>query len=126
LYLDPPYVPLSTTSNFTAYQPDGFNEADQGDLARMARQAAAGGATVVISNHDTQISRELYEGATLISLQVSRSISASASSRTKVGEILAVFSPMEIPLPSVPWSRTPQLHCPSIDFQQVGVSTHSG
>jgi DNA adenine methylase len=125
VYLDPPYVPLSPTSNFNAYHPDGFTGTDQGDLARMARQAAARGATVVVSNHDTPLSRELYEGATLISLQVTRSISASASSRTKVGEILDVFSPTETPISSIPWSRAPQFHGPSINFRQVGVASHS-
>lgn len=93
VYLDPPYLPLSSTANFNAYHTEGFNAEDQEDLARLAREAAHRGALVIISNHDTEKARELYEGAFFRELQVARSISGSAASRKRVGELLAVFMP---------------------------------
>jgi DNA adenine methylase len=91
VYLDPPFLPLSATSNFTAYHSDGFTSADQTDLAALSRQAAFRGALVLVSNHDTEFARQLYAGASLVELQVLRSVGANARSRKRVGELLAVF-----------------------------------
>lgn len=91
VYLDPPYLPLSATSNFNAYHSDGFTTDDQSELASLAREAAARGALVVISNHDTDFARQLYAGASLVELRVARSVGANANSRKRVGELLAVF-----------------------------------
>lgn len=48
VYCDPPYVPLSSTSNFTDYASGGFGPSDQADLAELALEAAQRGSTVVI------------------------------------------------------------------------------
>lgn len=93
VYLDPPYLPLSTTASFNAYHTDGFGPQDHIDLACLAREAAGRGAHVIISNHDTEEARALYAGAAFREFQVTRSISGSAASRKRVGELLAVFSP---------------------------------
>lgn len=93
VYCDPPYVPLSLTSSFTSYAPGGFDIADQRDLADLARQTSARGIKVVISNHDTPVTRELYEGADIVAFDVRRSVGASRESRGTSPEILAVFNP---------------------------------
>jgi len=93
VYLDSPYVALSSTANFSSYIAGGFSDADQYDLAQLARKASVRGALVIVSNHDTAQTRDLYAGATIIELQVTRSVGADASSRKKVGELLAVFGP---------------------------------
>ena len=46
---------------------------------------------VVISNHDTQFTREIYKGAKFKRIKVQRSISQSAERRVKVKELIAVF-----------------------------------
>lgn len=93
VYVDPPYLPLSPTAKFDSYCAGGFSGMDQADLASLAREAAERGALVVVSNHDTPLARELYIGATLVELQVVRSVGADAGTRKKAGELLAVFSP---------------------------------
>ena len=60
VYCDPPYVPLSETASFTDYVSGGFSSHDQEDLARRGYQAAKRGAVVLISNHDTPLTRSLY------------------------------------------------------------------
>lgn len=92
-FCDPPYVPLSKTASFTAYSTGGFSMELQTELAELARKAAAAGGTVLISNHDTAFTREIYAGAELIPLQIQRSISCKGEQRGAVGEILAVFRP---------------------------------
>ncbi len=93
VYCDPPYAPLSPTSNFTSYATGGFSLDHQHDLARRAAHAARKrGIPVLISNHDTELTRVLYKGAEIKPLQVSRFISPKADGRGKVGEILALYT----------------------------------
>lgn len=91
VYCDPPYVPLSKTASFTAYAAGGFGPHDQRELVDEARAAAKRGARVVLSNHDTPETRELYLGAELESIRVHRAISQRAETRGLVGELIAVY-----------------------------------
>ena len=88
VYCDPPYVPLSPTANFTSYCVDGFRHEDQEMLAECARNASV---PVVISNHDTDVSRQLYHDADITSFEIQRSISCVGDSRIKASELLASF-----------------------------------
>lgn len=93
IYCDPPYAPLSQTSNFTDYSKDGFSQQDQQQLASLACQAAQqrGIQGVLLSNHDSPFTREIYQGADLTSLMASRFISQDSGTRNKVGELLALY-----------------------------------
>ena len=91
VYCDPPYVPLSDTASFTAYAKQGFSKQDQKDLAQCAIQAQSRGAKVYISNHDTPFTHTLYKDAQIELFAVKRVISANASSRGNVGELLAKY-----------------------------------
>ncbi len=92
VYCDPPYVPLSPSANFTSYSANGFGEEEQRRLARMATKLANRNVTVVISNHDTKLTREIYAGAEIHSFDVRRFISRDGANRANVREILAVFN----------------------------------
>ncbi len=92
VYCDPPYAPLSNTANFTSYAGNGFTLDDQAALADIAEKAAAErGIPVLISNHDTTLTRRLYHGADLSVVKVKRTISRNGSGRNKVDELLALF-----------------------------------
>lgn len=91
VYFDPPYVPIDETSNFTQYSKDDFNYEQHVELVNLAKLLASKGIKVIISNHDTPITQELYKEAQLSYLQVQRNISANSSSRKKVGELLAIY-----------------------------------
>lgn len=93
VYCDPPYVPLSATASFTSYSAGGFTQDDQAALAGKARELAADGVTVLISNHDTAFTRDAYAGARIISFDVRRTISCNGGGRGKVRELLAIFRP---------------------------------
>jgi DNA adenine methylase len=90
-YCDPPYLPVSATSNFTAYSAGGFGWDDQVELAARARALAGKGVRVVLSNHDLPEVRELYAGAHIESVAVQRNISQKGDRRVKVDEVIAVF-----------------------------------
>jgi DNA adenine methylase len=91
IYADPPYVPLSQTSQFTAYASSPFGEVEQRTLAEKAKQLAKRGVSVLLSNHDTAFTRLVYEGAVIDSFKVQRNISAKAQGRQTVQELLALF-----------------------------------
>jgi DNA adenine methylase len=93
-YCDPPYLPLSQSSNFDSYAVGGFGLKEQLDLAELAAAAAKKGATVVISNHYNWYSKELYKemyGARIYKTSVSRTISSKTDNRKAVEEIIAIF-----------------------------------
>lgn len=91
VYCDPPYVPLSQTANFTNYSAGGFSSAEQEELASLAVRCSRKGIPVVISNHDTVFTREIYSTADIETLTVRRFISCDGKNRNKVAELLAAF-----------------------------------
>ncbi|RDB35165.1 MAG: Dam family site-specific DNA-(adenine-N6)-methyltransferase [Spirobacillus cienkowskii] len=91
VYCDPPYVPISITSNFTSYHANEFGKKQQQELANCAINAKNQGHTVVISNHDTIFTREIYANAKIDALTVRRSISSKAKTRGNAHELLATF-----------------------------------
>ncbi len=92
VYCDPPYVPLSKTASFTSYAKGGFNLDDQAQLANLAEISAFEKSTpVLISNHETILTRKIYEKAKLDIIKVKRTISPKANTRKKVNEILALY-----------------------------------
>jgi len=90
VYCDPPYVPLSETAKFSSYDKTGFTIDQHIELAKLAESAKV---PVLVSNHDTPLTRQLYKNASeIISYSSSRSISCEGHTRMPVQEILAVFS----------------------------------
>ncbi len=95
VYCDPPYTPLSNTAHFTDYFAGGFSWEDQIELTQWASTLVKRGIQVVISNHNTKPTRDLYlgAGARMKKFKVRRTISCDAENRDMVSELLAVFQP---------------------------------
>lgn len=92
VYCDPPYMPASATSDFTNYAQGGFHERDQFDLVVAARAAAARGAWVALSNHDTPLMREFYHDADeRHELSARRRISCHGAERADARELLVIY-----------------------------------
>ena len=92
IYCDPPYHPISKTAKFTLYTKGSFDETDQAELARLAESTSHRGIHVLISNHDTEFTRNLYQNAQdIYAFDVQRSIASRAAQRVSVKEVLAYF-----------------------------------
>ncbi len=91
VYCDPPYAPLSATANFTAYHTNSFTLEQQAHLAEIAEGLVERHIPVLISNHDTMLTREWYQRAKLHVVKVRRSISSNGGTRKKVDELLALY-----------------------------------
>jgi DNA adenine methylase len=62
IYFDPPYAPISRTSNFTSYTGSGFNAQDQERLQRLVVRLAGRGCFVLLSNSTADEIDALYDG----------------------------------------------------------------
>jgi DNA adenine methylase len=92
VYCDPPYVPKSETANFTSYSMTKFGEKEQVELAQLAESLRDKGVKVMISNHDTPFTQEIYKNAAEIhTFPVKRSISCVGNKRHDVAELVAVY-----------------------------------
>ena len=91
IYCDPPYVPFSENTKPLPYTQKKFSELDQIELAELAKTTAERGIPVIISNHDTQFTRQCYQSAQIKSFSVSRWINCQAALRQPVKELIAVF-----------------------------------
>lgn len=88
VYFDPPYLPLSRTSSFTAYDRHPFGIAEHERLAATFASLGERGVYALLSNSDTPTTRALYESFRPASVLMARPISSKGSARGKVSELL--------------------------------------
>ncbi len=88
VYLDPPYDPVSATSNFTSYTAGAFTWEDQQRLADECRTLNRRGVRFVLSNSATPRIRELYKSFEQRTVRAPRHISCKGDGRGHVDELL--------------------------------------
>jgi DNA adenine methylase len=95
VYCDPPYEPLTPTSNFASYTANGFTSSDQARLQREIVAAARRGAHIVLSNSSAPLIVSLYTSADarraglwLRRVPARRSINSRATLRGPVDEVI--------------------------------------
>ena len=88
VYLDPPYVPVSSTANFTSYTPQGFDFNMQIRLKFFCDYIHSIGAYFMLSNSYTDLILELYSDYTIKTVEASRALNCKSSGRGKVNEVL--------------------------------------
>ncbi|MCV6608132.1 MAG: DNA adenine methylase [Campylobacterales bacterium] len=88
IYFDPPYVPINTTSSFTSYTDQGFDEDMQIRLKELCEYIDSIGGYFLLSNSDTDLVRELYKNFKIDRVLASRSVNSDGEKRGKVYEVL--------------------------------------
>ena len=88
IYFDPPYQPLSVTSNFTSYTKEGFAEEAQVHLSEIYRELDTRGCKVMLSNSFNKLILRLYHGFKIVTVNAKRSINSNATKRGEVKEVL--------------------------------------
>jgi DNA adenine methylase len=88
VYFDPPYIPLSATANFTAYQRHGFGMANQEKLAEVFDRLAASGVKVMLSNSDVPWVHERYGRHAIRVIAARRAVNSNGARRGPVGEVV--------------------------------------
>jgi len=87
IYMDPPYHPLSKTSNFTSYS-GTFVERDQIRLSEFFRELDRIGAFVMLSNSNTDFIRSLYKGYDIRFVKATRRINSKSDGRGAIEEVV--------------------------------------
>ena len=82
VYLDPPYVPISQTANFTDYTEGGFDHDDQVRLRDMAQRLKDKGVHVYLSNSGAELVRELYKDWTIEEFSLKRTLGVASKEKT--------------------------------------------
>lgn len=100
VYLDPPYAPLSVTSNFRSYTSHGFGADDQARLRDAVVRAASRGAQILLSNSIAPAIVDLYADASVrnaglrcLRVPARRAINSRASARGVIEELLVTNLP---------------------------------
>ena len=92
VYCDPPYSPLDQISNFTSYIKDSFGVNEHIKLRDKSIEISNKGITVVISNHSTDYTTELYSTAdNIVEFPVKRNNAAKAEHRKVINELLVTY-----------------------------------
>lgn len=88
VYLDPPYHPISETSNFTGYIKGGWNENEQMRLKQFCDELNSRGIKFLLSNSKSDFILEQYQDYNISTVQATRLINANAANRGNVDEVL--------------------------------------
>ena len=95
VYFDPPYRPLSTTSAFTSYTKEDFNDENQEELANYFKRLDKKDAKLMLSNsnpkntdEDDNFFEDIYNGFYINEIFVKRMINANENGRGEISELL--------------------------------------
>ncbi|MEY4579284.1 MAG: hypothetical protein RL701_3987 [Pseudomonadota bacterium] len=88
IYFDPPYEPVSRTSNFTAYSPDGFTREDQTRLRDVYAALDRRRCKLMLSNSDVPFIRDLYSQFHIDIVAAPRAINCDSTRRGLVSEVV--------------------------------------
>lgn len=81
VYFDSPYAPLNPTS-FDSYTKEGFAEEEHRRLANLFRELTDRGCHCMLTNHNTELIRELYHDFLREEIDVRRAINSDPKKRT--------------------------------------------
>jgi DNA adenine methylase len=91
IFLDPPYVPLSTSSDFKRYTRIQFYDRDHYAMAEMVKTLSARGCSILITNSNHPLVHDLYRGYHIEIVQTKRNVNSNGSGRS--GEDVIIHVP---------------------------------
>lgn len=95
VYFDPPYRPITKTSNFTSYTKDSFTDDNQIELGKFVDEMDKRGAKIAISSSDPKninpednFMDDIYSKYNIKRVEANRMINSKGNSRGKLNELL--------------------------------------
>lgn len=86
VYFDPPYD--SDTHTFNSYTEEGFEKKEHIRLAKVFKELDSRGVKVMLSNHNTNLVRNLYKDYNIHVIEAKRNINSNGKKRGKVEEVI--------------------------------------
>ena len=93
VYLDPPYMPISSSSSFTGYTENGFSYEQQVMLKEECDKLREKGIAFLQSNSHCEEIKELYKEYKVKTVQAKRSINSRGDKRGEIKEVLIYYAP---------------------------------
>lgn len=88
VYLDPPYDPVSDTSNFTGYNKGGFDRKEQLRLKNCCDELTKKGIKFMLSNSSTDFIKDLYKDYDISIVKAKRAINVDSNKRGEIDEVI--------------------------------------
>lgn len=88
VYLDPPYHPISESSNFTGYVEGGWSEEDQIRLKKECDELNKKGVRFLLSNSASKFILDLYKDYSIEFVKATRNINSVGTARGEIDEVL--------------------------------------
>lgn len=93
VYLDPPYLPLSSTAFFRHYTSTRFTPEDHERVALVVADLAARGVNVMVTEGDSELVRKWYRDFNVQEVDVRRSVSCNAQRLDARELIITTYTP---------------------------------
>jgi DNA adenine methylase len=81
IYFDPPYFPISKTSNFTDYTKESFGISEHNELSKEFDRLSHIGAKVILSNSNSPYIKTLYKNYYMVKIKSLRNINCNSKKR---------------------------------------------
>jgi len=88
VYMDPPYYPISPTSNFRNYTSDGFSKEDHLRVFKVFKELDQKGVFVMLSNSNSEFISELFKEFNITEVFANRFINSKADGRKPLIELV--------------------------------------
>jgi len=88
VYMDPPYDPISNTSNFTGYTKNNFDKEEQIRLKNCCDKLNDKNIKFMLSNSSTDFILDLYSKYKIITIEAKRNINSVPTKRGNVNELI--------------------------------------
>ncbi|MCT6918589.1 MAG: Dam family site-specific DNA-(adenine-N6)-methyltransferase, partial [Bifidobacteriales bacterium] len=88
VYLDPPYMPISSSASFTGYTEGGFSSKEQERLKETCDDLRKRKVHFLESNSDCDDIRKLYSEYDIKIVEAKRSVNSKANKRGAIKEVL--------------------------------------
>ena len=101
IFLDPPYIPLSTTAQFKEYYEDGFTIQQHKLLSEKIKEIDSKGAYFILTNSNTELVKDIYltkKNFSLHKLSVSRSINQMGKDESESGTKEILITNFKVPM----------------------------
>lgn len=94
VFFDPPYVPVNGESSCKLYTRERFSDDEQKRLAALFRDLDSKGVKLMLTDHDTPLTRELYGRYPIRKVNVRRSVNSDPKGRTGREIIVTNYEPL--------------------------------
>ncbi len=88
VYIDPPYHPISESSNFTGYVQGGWNSSDQISLREACDVLDSKGVKFLLSNSSAPLIKEQYQNYKIVTVKANRAVNSNGADRGEIDEVL--------------------------------------